>query len=138
MKLFIDCEWNSFGGELISLALVSEKGHEFYEVLGCNNPEPWIIENVMPKLYKDSINLVTFKSKLMQYLMQFESIHIIADWPEDIEWFCRCLIVGAGMRINTPPLTMEIVRIDTVSDDPHNALADARALKNYFNAIKES
>lgn len=132
MKLFIDGEWNSFGGELISLALVSEDGKEFYEVLGCDNPDPWVAENVMPKLYIEPIALHLFQAKLMDYLSQFDAIHIVADWPEDIQWFCRCLIVGPGMRINTPPLTMEIVRVDTVSKDPHNALADARALRNHF------
>jgi hypothetical protein len=35
------------------------------------------------------------------------------------------------MRINTPPLTMEIRRdLDAVSEIPHNALADARAIKD--------
>jgi hypothetical protein len=32
MNLFIDCE---FGGKLISMAIVSEDGKEFYEVLPC-------------------------------------------------------------------------------------------------------
>lgn len=137
MKLFIDGEWNSFGGDLISLALVSEVGHEFYEVLGCDDPDPWVAENVMPKLYKEPIALSVFKARLMAYLLQFESTHVVADWPEDIEWFCRCLIVGPGMRLNTPPLTMEILRVDTVSKDPHNALADARALRDYITGEKQ-
>ncbi len=128
----IDGEWNSFGGELISLALVSEDGREFYGVLGCENPEPWVAENVIPKLYAEPIPLILLQSELTAYLFQFDAVHIVADWPEDIEHFCRLLIVGPGMRINTPPLTMEIVRVDTVSEDPHNALADARALRDYF------
>ena len=34
MRYFLDCEYNGFGGELISLALVPEHGdHEFYAVL---------------------------------------------------------------------------------------------------------
>ena len=50
------------------------------------------------------------------------------DWPEDIEHFCAALICGPGMRINTPPLTMEIRRdLNGASQLPHNALADAKA-----------
>ena len=34
MRIFIDCEWNGYRGELISVALCSDGGHEFYETLG--------------------------------------------------------------------------------------------------------
>ena len=34
MKLFLDCEFNGFGGELISMALVDENERYFYEVRG--------------------------------------------------------------------------------------------------------
>jgi hypothetical protein len=54
---------------------------------------------------------------------------IIADWPEDIKHFCDALITGPGLRLDTPPLTMEIRRdIDAVSAVPHNALEDARGI----------
>jgi hypothetical protein len=128
MNLWIDCEWNEFGGNLISVALVSQDGREFYEVLPCPNPGPWVSENVIPILGKEAIEPNELINKLASFLAGFEKIHVIADWPEDIQWFCRMLIVGPGMRINTPPLTMEIVRIDSVSDQPHNALADARGI----------
>ena len=134
MNLFIDGEWNSYGGELISLALVAEDGRSFYEVLGCDNPDPWVAENVMPKLEKEPIPFVIFQLELAKYLMQFEfdSVHVIADWPEDIMWFCKVLIVGPGIRLDTPPLTMEVLRVDTVSSNPHNALADAMALRDWY------
>jgi len=137
MKFFIDGEWNSYGGELISLALVPEIGGHFYEVLGCDNPDPWVAENVMPKLGKDRITLALMQELLEIYLSQFESVHIIADWPEDIMWFCKVLITGPGTRINTPPLSLEILRVDTVSKNPHNALADAEALCNWAKATGE-
>ena len=119
---------------MISLALVSEDGRSFYEVLGCDNPDPWVAENVMPKLEKDPIPFVIFQLELAKYLMQFEfdSVHVIADWPEDIMWFCKVLIVGPGIRLDTPPLTMEVLRVDTVSSNPHNALADATALRDWY------
>ena len=137
MKLFIDGEWNSYGGELISLALVPEIGEHFYEVLGCDNPDPWVAENVMTKLGKNQITMALMQEKLEVYLSQFESIHIVADWPEDIMWFCKVLITGPGTRINTPPLSLEVLRVDTVSTNPHNALADAGALRAWWLGLED-
>jgi hypothetical protein len=55
---------------------------------------------------------------------------LVADWPEDIQHFCELLITGPGLRLDTPPLTIEIRRdLDAVSALPHNALEDARAIK---------
>jgi len=137
MKLFIDGEWNSYGGELISLALVPEIGEHFYEVLGCDNPDPWVAENVMTKLGKNRITMALMQEKLEVYLSQFESIHIVADWPEDIMWFCKVLITGPGTRINTPPLSLEVLRVDIVSMNPHNALADAGALRAWWLGLED-
>jgi hypothetical protein len=131
MNLYIDTEFNEFGGALISMALVSECGREFYEVLPCAEPGDWVAEHVMPILGKTEIPGHQFQAKLQTFLGHFESIHVVADWPEDIQHFCSALITGPGMRINTPPLTMEIRRdLDAESALPHNALADARAIRD--------
>ena len=135
MRIFIDGEWNSYGGELISLALVAEDGRSFYEVLGCENPDPWVTENVMPKLAKPWIVMQSLQQQLEYFLNQFDSVHIIADWPEDIMWFCKVLVTGPGTRLDTPPLTMQILRVDTVSKNPHNALADAEALRDWYVSV---
>ena len=129
MRLFLDCEFNGFRGELISMALVSEDGHEWYEVLHCESPVPWVAENVIPILGKKSVPQGDFTKSLFRFLCQFGSIHVVADWPEDISHFCNALITGPGQRIGTPPLTMEVVRVDSKSDLPHNALADARGIR---------
>lgn len=132
MKLYIDCEYNDFKGELISMAIVSENGKEFYEVLYCENPSEWVKKNVMPILEKDPISYEEFQDKLFAYLMQFKKINLISDWPEDVKHFCDSLIIGPGRRLPTPPLKVSIYRVDTVSEKPHNALYDARGLANYF------
>jgi hypothetical protein len=132
MKLFIDGEWNSYQGELISLALVAEDGSEWYEVLGCALPDSWVSENVIPKLGKSSVSYEKMQESLSKFLNTFDSIHIIADWPEDLGWLCHVLITGPGQRLDTPPMTMEVIRVDTVSMNPHNALADATALKDWY------
>jgi hypothetical protein len=132
MRIFIDGEWNGYGGELISLALVAEDGQSFYEVLECNNPDPWIAENVISKLGKPWITFESMQQQLEIFLCKFDSIHLIADWPEDIMWFCKVLITGPGMRLDIPPLMMQVLRVDTVSSNPHHALYDARSLRNWY------
>jgi len=128
MRIWIDTEFNEFRGELISLALVAEDGREFYEVLPCKKPGNWVAANVMPILGKPPIAPQQLALYLQNWLSWFDTVHIVADWPEDIEHFCRALIVGPGLRINTPPLTMEVRRdLDGISQLPHNALADAKA-----------
>ena len=130
MNIYIDCEFNEFRGELISMALVDENAREFYEVLPCKKPGAWVAEHVMPILGKPPIPMGLFQKVLAGWLSAYDAVHVIADWPEDISHFCESLIVGPGMRINTPPLTMEVRRdLDAVSELPHNALADARAIR---------
>ena len=129
MRLFLDCEYNDFKGALISMALVSEDGREWYASLGCEHPSEWVAKNVMPILGIDPMPLVHFQISLRQWLAQFESIHVVADWPEDIAHFCNALITSPGYRLDTPPLTMEVLRIDAGSELPHNALADARGIR---------
>lgn len=129
MKLFIDTEFNDFQGELISIALVDENKDYFYGSLGCADPSPWVAEHVMPIIKKDPITRIELQLAMHLFLSGYDSIHIVADWPEDIRHFCDLLITGPGMRIDTPPLTMEVLRVDTVSELPHNALCDAMALQ---------
>jgi hypothetical protein len=128
MRIWIDCEFNEYKGDLISMALVAEDGREWYASLGCENPGPWVAEHVMPIIGIDPISKVDFQIGLREWLAQFDEVHIVADWPEDIAHFCNSLITGPGYRLATPPLTMEVVRIDASSDQPHNALADARGI----------
>jgi len=133
-NLYIDCEFNSFQGELISMALVSECGKEWYEVARCDQPyHAWVAEHVVPLLDKSPIAPIHLTESLQMFLAQFDAVHIVADWPEDIAYFCNALIIGAGQRINTPPLTLEVRRDDCPSKLPHNALADARGLKDYYH-----
>ena len=132
MNIFIDCEWNSYKGQLISMAMVADNNEEFYEVLHINSVDIWVAKNVIPVLNKEATNNLYFIKLFNEFLNKFDSINLIADWPEDIEHFCKLLIPEAGKRYNTPPLTIEIVPIDSFSLIPHNALEDARALKKAY------
>jgi hypothetical protein len=138
MNVYIDTEFNGYRGALISMALVDADGNAFYNAVECSEPIVlWVAQNVMPVLYTGMdrhggrlLTMEELQAALEWYLQQYDSVHLIADWPEDIEHFCRVLITGPGERINTPPLTMEVRRdLDAVSELPHNALADAQAIR---------
>ena len=130
MNLYIDCEWNDYKGQLISVALCAEDGREFYEVTNCEQPSEWIAKNVMPILEKQPVPMADLQRSLGLFLAGFDAVHVVADWPEDIAHFCNLLIVGPGMRLDTPPLTMQVFRgVNETSKLPHNALWDARAIR---------
>lgn len=134
MRFWLDTEFNGYGGELISLALVSDDDDEFYEAVEIRaEPTTWVRVNVMPILNQPPIPPELLATRLRNFLGRFDRAHIIADWPDDIAYFCRALITAPGEMITTPPLTFEL-RHDLpgtsgTSEIPHNALADARALR---------
>ena len=139
MRLWLDTEFNGFQGDLISMALVSECEAEWYRVLPCSNPNDWVKAHVLPVLRKrpssqdQAIAVLRLTTSLARWLGQFPTIHIIADYPRDLEFLCRALILGQGDYIITPPLTLELRSdlppVSAASAIPHNALEDARALK---------
>lgn len=135
--LYIDCEFNGFNGQLISMALVSAKGDEWYEVLDCPDPVPWVAENVMPLLDKGPLlSRKRFTYSLGAFLQQFTAVHIVADWPDDLRYFCEALITAPGEMVDTPRVTMELCRVDAPSEVPHNALHDARGIRDYIQGGK--
>ena len=126
--LFLDCEWNSFGGEFIAIALVSPEGEAFYRAVQCLDPHPWVVENVLPVLGTETVTKELLQSELEQFLNQWGEVHIVADWPEDFIYFNALLLTGPGKRIKLPHITMEIdLELRSVSEVPHNALFDAIA-----------
>lgn len=130
MKFVIDTEFNDFGGELISLAVVSSSGLEWYETLGCESPTAWVAANVIPVIGdKKPLKAAEFSLSLAEFLRGFSEVCIIADWPEDVAHFCRALITGPGARVGPESISFEVRNAHYVSRIPHNALEDARALK---------
>ena len=133
MKFYIDCEFNSWKGELISMALVSSNA-EFYEVIEMTEEvHPWVAANVIPVLGKQGTDLATFQGKLKRFINSFSEVEIIADYPDDISYFCRALITGAGTTIRTSPVikfTLDYNASANATKVPHNALEDARAIQS--------
>lgn len=140
VRYFLDTEFNGMGGDLISLALVCEDGRELYWAKQCLNPVPWVAENVIPIVHcrgaspiMDNPNLIGHA--IAMFLQRDAAPSIWVDWPDDIVYFCKTLIVGPGQMVNIPSLTFEMRRVDAYPTDlqgaiQHNALWDARALRH--------
>lgn len=147
MRYFVDAEFNGFGGELISIALVPEDEGEpsFYGATHCDDPTPWVADNVMPALQIDPVDRGDLTNLFAKYLHNDEDPRLIADWPEDIAHAARLLITGPGYmkpvrNINfhlVDPLMLSLGTHETaVSQLPHNALHDAIALRRLVLAFE--
>ena len=134
--LYLDTEFNGFGGALISMALVPEDATipEFYRELDMREQlHPWVKDNVVPHLMLVPCTRHEFQQALAEYLWRMGDCVIIADWPDDIKYFCDSLITGPGMCINMlHNIRFELdFGIDYESAVPHNALHDARAIRDF-------
>lgn len=141
-RFFLDTEFNGFGGKLISMAMVPEDAtvREFYVELEIKEQlHPWVKENVVPHLILAPKSVNSFQQSLAQYLWEIGECTIIADWPDDIKYFCESLITGPGMSINLMHnIKFELdLGIKYESVVPHNALHDARAIRDYYIKNKE-
>jgi hypothetical protein len=150
VRYFLDTEFNGFGGALLSLALVPEDGDEFYVTLDCPDPiVPWVERNVVPYLDHVPVGMVSPRhsrreaaDSLSGYLATDPSPELIADWPEDLTQFCALLMTGPGTMVPVPPLAFRLVPLPGFSTSansavPHNALHDARSLRDHFLSVLE-
>lgn len=139
MKYFIDTEFNGFGGKLMSMAIVPEgvNALEFYcEIEMKDQLHPWVAVNVAPHMFQAPVPYSEFQFSLSRYLLNIEAdeITIVADWPDDIRYFCEALITGPGGRIIMPTkINFQLdLNIKYTSQVPHNALWDARAIRDTY------
>jgi hypothetical protein len=149
MRYFLDTEFNGFGGALLSLALVPEdRGEELYLTLDWTPPlHPWVERHVLP--YLDTVPVSLQGPRLSRddaakavsfYLQADPKAEIIADWPEDIAQFCTLLMTGPGLMVRVPALTFRLLPLPGFSPAgnsavPHNALHDARALRDHLQEL---
>ena len=150
MRYFLDTEYNGFGGALLSLALVPEDGgEEFYVTLACDAPiDPWVELHVLPfldmvpdGLRSERLSRRAAAEALAGWLAYDEAPDIIADWPEDLAQFSMLLVTGPGLMVTVPELTLRFVPLQGFSTAanstvPHNALHDARALRDHVIGVE--
>ena len=151
MRLFLDTEFNGQDGELISIALVSDDNREWYRINAMRDEptDPWVAEHVIPKLYACTEPLtrehalygnLAIDLKSFLYESQCLGAEIIADWPADFEHFASLLSsFGAQDGFKEAfPCTMTLINTPELHPEvQHNALSDARALRDWYVAADE-
>lgn len=148
MRYYIDTEFNEFGGELLSLSLVSQDNESLYitytptETLG-----DWVAVNVYPHMLsipspfpgtvKLNMDIKTGAEAIYRFFGTDNKPEIIADWPDDIKYFCQALMTGPGEMVGLRYVTFRMIRGLEVWPNnlagavQHNAYWDAKALKEY-------
>ncbi|HEX5239086.1 MAG TPA: hypothetical protein VFW39_11575 [Sphingomicrobium sp.] len=149
MRYFLDTEYNGWGGALLSLALVPDHGEDLYLTLDWDGSlEPWVERNVIP--YLDSVPEALASPRMSRsdaartiahYLAGDLDPLIVADWPEDIALFNALLVTGAGVMAEIPRLRCEFITLSGFSTAanskvPHNALHDARSLRDHVLSLE--
>lgn len=146
MNLFLDCEFDGFGGRLLSLALAPQNrlAHSLYLVSETAEEAEceWVRENVVPILHDHPTDRLSkfiipqreFGKAINSYLADYSRPHIVVDWPDDLRYFCESLITGPGQMVPLRTFTSQLVREDAypttlVGAVQHNALWDALALR---------
>ena len=149
LRYFLDTEYNGIRGALLSLALVPDDGDDLYLTFQTDERiVDWVQQHVVPFLdmvpeplkcprltHKDASHA------LERYLRHDEEPVIVADWPEDVAQFCNLMITGQGDMIDLRHLIFRLVpmsnyRTAANSKVPHNALHDARALRDHVLAME--
>jgi hypothetical protein len=136
-RLYLDTEFDGHGGRLLSIALVSDCGREFYaEVAGADPSDPWVRLNVVSKFTGPMLDRKKVRDDLRTFLARFSRITVVADWYADFVHFFG-LFEGEDFR-SSFDVSVHTVLLSGPSDirpeNPHNALSDARALRDYWEA----
>lgn len=149
MRYFLDTEYNGLGGALLSLALVPDDGDELYLTLQSSGPlVDWVERHVAP--YLDSVpeqlscprlTRADAAKEVERYLRHDKEPLIFSDWPEDVAQFCNLIVTGPGDMVELRDLTFHIVPMSNFSTAanskvPHNALHDARALRDHIVSME--
>ncbi len=144
MRYYLDCEFDGFGGPLISLALVrADDRKAIYLVYQNHAKEAWVQENVLPILYDVPHNVspqhVDRDAGARLLHLFFESDPnpiVISDWPADLAYFNDALLLSEpGKMVPIPTVTTAFRRVDAYPTDlpgavQHNAYWDAQALRH--------
>ncbi|VVO67922.1 3'-5' exoribonuclease [Pseudomonas fluorescens] len=157
MKIFLDCEFTQLNkdSKLISLALVSESGDEFYveltDTYSVEDCSDFVIQNVLPQLdrLRYGQSLVEARASLRSFLSgSAEELEVCSDAPHwDWDFFCDLASAEHQpwpVQVVSKPtnlislfnqLSAEALEQVDLSDQPHHALLDARMLAELFKVL---
>lgn len=147
MKYYIDCEFDGRGGQLLSMALVSETEKSMYAVRDyAAVRDPWVAANVCPYLFAAPHDRISgpiiygaspadLSLALQAFFKGDDHPLVVADWPDDIKYLCEALITGPGTMIDVPGMKFSVKRVDAYPTTlpgaiQHNAWWDATALRH--------
>lgn len=156
MRFYLDTEFNGFGGELISLALVGDDDSFIYlinpkfdfspkktEAGFCNR---WVYEHVIPILHDlpDHVEPIhadveKWGEIISAFIYRNSGVpQIFADWPSDMQDLCRLLITGPGEAVHMEHQThltilrhLDVYPTSLPGAVQHNAWWDAMALRQW-------
>ena len=145
MRLFLDCEFTQLSpaAKLISLALVSENGREFYVELqdtwqpgDCSD---FVKDIVLPQLWGDeyAMPIIEARKALLRFLAIYdEELEVVTDAPMyDWELFCELAYDNGRWPRNVRNYPTDATTLSTAKDGaalPHHALLDARIIAGMF------
>lgn len=145
MRLFLDCEFSQLNAsrKLISLAMVSESGREFYvelddcwQIADCSE---FVVQVVIPQLWHGQFAMSTAaaRSSLLDFLNSFdEMLQVVTDAPQyDFELLCDLLYIDGKWPRNVDPVPVDATTLTALNDGatlPHHALLDARIIASMF------
>ena len=157
MKIFLDCEFTRLNpdSKLISLALVSESGQEFYVELTdtylVEDCSDFVIQNVLPQLdpLRFGQSLSEAQASLRRFLGSFvEPLEVCSDAPnrdwkffydlvcaDHQPWPVQVLNQPTDLAILFNEVDAEALEQVELSDPPHHALLDARMLAELFKIL---
>lgn len=156
MKLFLDCEFTQLNQDtkLISLALVSEAGDEYYVELTdtylLEDCSEFVIENVLPQLNLPTHGqtLAQAQASLLAFLGDLNgNLEVCSDAPAwDWEFFCQLAYVNNRWPPNVINRATNLLRLFrdlnaedvgdmTIPELPHHALLDAKLLAGFYREL---
>jgi hypothetical protein len=128
---------------------VPDDGEELYITLQYDVPlEAWVERHVLP--YLDTVPQTLASPRMSRldaartvahYLAGDPDPLIVADWPEDIALISALLVTGPAMKVEVPSVTFRYLALPgfstaATSKVPHNALHDARALRDHVLGLE--
>ena len=144
MRYYLDCEFDGHAGELLSIALVDERGFSLHVRTTARATDPWVIENVEPLMdsHDADMGCEVPVNEVGVVLRQFLSLDrepcVVADSPVDIGRFCRAISTGddgGWASADYPRMTFEVHNVDCYPTTlpgaiQHNAWWDSMALRH--------
>jgi hypothetical protein len=131
-RAFIDFEFNGRNGAIISAAIVTDTGQEWYEVMEYDTATlvPWVAEHVIPVLNKEPIAPLAFYASFAEFLRSYGYVEFYFNAHADQRYLSELLATVEDAPLHRCIRDGHMFAGHSLT--PHNALADARAIVEYI------